>query len=281
MGNQISKKLIEKGFVVINNCIRKDLIKEIKIQLNEYLKNILKRKKIKPSKDLTKNFYNCLNIMTQHEIQVLLARKLIEQNYVHRVLQDHRILNKLIEILGPDLEYISEFELAINVKDVKDDYLVKKYHQEFWSGTGVSTVLLWIPINLKSGMGTLELVENSHTWGHVPHRDREPINLPPNIKKKNINIKEGSLLLLSSLTLHRTVKNKIYQPRIAMPIVIRNFYYPRSGNEDLWAFKKLHFSFYSNLRKILGNTQFSPFRTLNQKRSGIFKKAKILEKKLL
>ena len=123
------------------------------------------------------------------------------------------------------------------------------------------------------------MIENSHTWGHIPHRNREPVSIPQNAKNKIINIKEGSLLLLSSLTLHRTVKNKIYQPRIAMPVVVRNFYYPKSGNEDLWTFKKLNFSFYSNLRKILGNTQFSPFRTLNQKRSGIFDKEKILKKK--
>ena len=36
-------------------------------------------------------------------------------------------------------------------------------------------------------------------------------------------------------------------------------------------YKKLHLSFFSRLRKILGNPHYSPFRILGQKRTDLFK----------
>ena len=86
------------------------------------------------------------------------------------------------------------------------------------------------------------------------------------------NENEGSVVLLSALTLHRTVWNKHKNLRIALPVLVRNFYYPNTGNLDLFNFKKFNFSFFSKLRRILGNPHYSPFRTLGQKRTDLFKK---------
>ena len=118
----------------------------------------------------------------------------------------------------------------------------------------------------------MELIEKSHTWGHIPHRNREPITIPKDHKKRSVDIKEGSMLIMPALTVHQTSKNTHQQRRIAIPIVVRNFYYPNTNNTDLLNFKKLNFSFFSKFRKILGNKQYSPFRTLGQKRKSIFKK---------
>ena len=200
---------------------------------------------------------------------------MVEKKLITKVLKENKLINSLISLLGPDIEFNSEPELAINIKGSNDDYLVKKYHQEFWSGVGLSTLLIWIPIILPQNSGGVEIVEGSHKWGHIPHQNREPTNLPKNIKEKKIEVDLGSALIMTSFTLHRTVKSKVSTPRIALPIIIRNFYYPTTGNEDMWNFKKLQYSFYSKFRKILGNSQFSPFRTLNQKRKSIFDKEKI------
>ena len=86
------------------------------------------------------------------------------------------------------------------------------------------------------------------------------------------------MYFLPPLTLHRTVANKNKEIRVAAPITVRNFYYPKIGNEDLWEFKKLNLSFFSQFRKILGNPQFSAYRTLNQKRKSIFSKEKLKKK---
>ena len=170
-------------------------------------------------------------------------------------------------------------ELAINVRGVKDDYLVKKYHQELWSGQGLSSIQVWIPIYLKPGMSTIEVIKESHTWGHVPHKNREPIELPEKYSTEIAKIKEGSVFVISPLTLHRTIKNKHPEPRIAFPVTVRNFYYPKSGNEDLFEFNKLNLSYYSKFRKILGNPYLSPFRTISHKRKKkIFDELKIRNK---
>ena len=41
---------------------------------------------------------------------------------------------------------------------------------------------------------------------------------------------------LSALTLHRTIKNKHNEIRIALPITVKNFYYPNTGNFDFKSF---------------------------------------------
>ena len=127
-------------------------------------------------------------------------------------------------------------------------------------------------------MGTIEVIKESHKWGHIPHQNREPTSLPKESKKIIIKAKEGSVVIMSAFTIHKTVPNKIAEPRIAIPLTVRNFYYPTTGNEDMWSFEKYNYSFYSKFRKILGNPQFSPFRTLNSDRKDFFSKEKILKK---
>ena len=39
-------------------------------------------------------------------------------------------------------------------------------------------------------MGTVEVIKKSHTWGHIPHSNREPIELPENYLSEKVNIKE-------------------------------------------------------------------------------------------
>ena len=279
MIDKISNDLIENGYTKINNVVSPKTISKAKKIMNEFLIFYLKKINKKSKKKLTENFLECVKFTNQHELQVLLAKNLIDNGIYLEILNQKKIKNILINLLGPDLEYVVNSELAINSKLEKNEYFVKKYHQEFWSGSGIASLLLWVPINLKSGMGTMELIKQSHTWGHIPHTNREPIELPKNHETEVVKVKEGSLVIFTPLTLHRTIHNKMREIRVAAPITVRNFYYPKIGNEDLWEFKKMNLSFFSNFRKILGNPQFSPFRTFNQKRKSIFSKEKIQNKK--
>ena len=121
----------------------------------------------------------------------------------------------------------------------------------------------------------VEVIKESHTWGHIPHRDRQPIELPKKYSSEIAKISEGSVFVMSPLTLHRTVKNKHAEPRIAFPVTVRNIYYPKTGNEDLQEYSKLNLSYYSKFRKILGNPYLSPFRTITHKRKKTRKKIKL------
>ena len=124
-------------------------------------------------------------------------------------------MNTLIRFLGPDLAYEEYPELAVNIKHVGDDYYLKKWHQEFWSGNGSHTIQLWFPIAIEENMGGLELVRGSHLWGHIPHRNREPVHLFAVSKAVAVGI--GYLrigLKVDFIPVHQTVAVRICGPRV-------------------------------------------------------------------
>ncbi len=262
--NNQFKQLENEGFFILKNSVSAQIISSLQKSINSNLLNLIKKKN---KKSLSQNFETCLKKFNQHYIQKYLATKLFNENHIEKLLSEKKVLKYLVELLGPDLEYLSNSELAINVSGIKDKYFVKKYHQEVWSGVSPSSMLIWLPIYLKKGMSTLEIIPGSHHWGVIPNMNREPVKLPKKYKKITLNIKTGSILLMSPFTLHRTIPNFHKEPRFAMPITIRNFYYPQKGNEDLWEFRKLKESVYSKLRKKLGNNLYTPYRTIdiNQK----------------
>ena len=270
---KVFDELIYNGFSVIKNCIDKKSINLIMNEMNNCLIQYLNLNNLKSSKEFSEYFYLIKKIITQYDIQVLLSKDLVNKGLIDKIIFNDTLMLTLTTLLGPDIEYLSDFEMAINDKfETDNDYLFKKYHQEFWSGIGVEALLLWIPIYLIDGMGTIEVIKKSHTWGHIPHKNREPISIPKKHEAEIIKLDTGSIAIFTAFTLHRTVKNKIDKPRVALPITVRNPYYPNTGNSDIMNFKKINFSFYSRFRKILGNKHYSPFRTLGQDRTDFFKK---------
>jgi hypothetical protein len=261
MNQRLNLQLIENGYVHIPDGIDNRIIKIAQENINDSLKKILISKKKDVSEKYDINFYNCLKILPQYELQVLLTQNIVGNNIVYQILRSKKILDFLISSIGPDLEYESNCELNIITIEEKRDYFVKKYHQEFWSGVGIASMMLWIPIYFEPNMASVEFIKKSHTWGHIPHKNREPIKLPNKYETEIIKAKEGSAVLTGSLTLHKSGRHKHSKPRIALPVVVRNFYYPKTGNEDLMEFRRLNWSYYSKLRKILGNPHLSPFRT--------------------
>ena len=269
----IYENLLSKGYVVVKDCIEESSISKIQDNINLNLIEHLVLNKKSQHKTFQENFYACKKLISQHEIQVLLSKKLLINDLIDKIIFNEKVKDILSFLLGPDLEYLSDFEMAINDKnEIKNDYLFKKYHQEFWSGMGVEALQLWIPIFLEKGMGTIEVIEESHTWGHIPHRNREPIEIPEKHHSNILDIKLGSMAIFTSFTIHRTVLNNNERPRVALPITVRNPYYPNTGNMDLFNFKKIKMSYFSRLRKILGNNQYSPFRIYGQDRKDFYKK---------
>jgi hypothetical protein len=273
------KKLLNDGYFILKNCISKKIINNANTIIETEIENILKQKKIKfKKKDFKNNYFKLKQIFPKNIIQIKLGEILYKKNLIRDLLLEKKLKNQLISILGPDIEYEEDNELLINEKEnIGNDHLFKKLHQEIWSGAGIENILIWIPLNLKQGMGTLEIVRGSHKFGFIENQNREPINMN-SYKTSKLNIKNRSVLFLTALTLHKTEINKNKIPRIAIPILIRNFYYKNTGNSDLNNYRKLNYSFVSTLRKILGNPFYSSFRTLGQKRKSIFEKDKYYKK---
>ena len=276
MNNKLINNMLHNGYTAIINCIDKKIIKEAQENINNTLKKLLVLKKLPVSKKLSTNLSNCVKIKPMYEIQVLAANSLYQNNILYKILRSKKILDFFISLTGPDLEYSTDGELSIIVTGATDEYLVKRYHQELWSGMGLSSLLIWMPIYLKPGMGTIEIIKESHTWGHVPHRDRQPTELPKKYSTEVTKIGEGSIIVMTPLTLHRTVANKHPEARMALSFTVRNIYYPKLGNENLQEYGKLNLSYYSKFRKILGNPYLSPFRTISSKRkTNLFDSKKI------
>ena len=69
--------------------------------------------------------------------------------------------------------------------------------------------MIWIPIFQKDNSGgQIELVKDSHKWGHVPHRNRRPIEMPNSYKTIKTNIKLGDVLIFSTTIMHRSLPTK-------------------------------------------------------------------------
>lgn len=262
--NSTTEQIQKNGFTVIKNCINNKILSEIKACINNKLIEKLKDLKKKNKKDLTSNYFELKKYFPQFNIQKIISEEILKKNLIDKLFNQKKLIDNLIYLIGPDLSYHMDFEVAISDKKNKKEeyYFVKKYHQEFWSGMGLESLMLWIPINLKKGMGTLEIIKASHEWGHIPHQNREPLKLRKKFKSTILKINNGSVALFTALTLHRTIKNDHKEIRIAIPITVRNFNYPNHGNSDLFNFKPMNMSFFTKMRKKLGNPHLSPFRTI-------------------
>ena len=268
---KVTYDLIRRGYAVLRGAVERGLIAEYQRHVTTKLGELLRTVEIEPAGDIYSDFMRAREFYGQVEIQQELSKYLVYKEIHKRLFLQPRVLEALVYSIGPDLEYSSGADIAVNVKDVADDYLVKKFHQEFWSGAAVTTLQTWTPIAIKPDMGGLEIIEDSHCWGHVPHRNREPIEIPADAQHTTLDLEEGDMVIFHVLLLHRTVPNQHELPRFAVPLSVRNFYYKDTGFEDLQTWEGFHYSPVSQIRKRLGNPHLSPFRTYGSERTQLFR----------
>src|SRR3990167_297860 len=196
-------ELIENGYFLLEDVIDTKLIEEIKSCICEKLVKLGAPTGLHFSeqyKQLSKNIH-------PYQINLHLMREIVFAEFPKRILNTSAILESFIHIVGVDLAYEMNSELPVNIKDEKNDSLIKKFHQEFWTGAGNRTYSFWAPIVMEKGAGTMDMIKKSHLWGHIPHQNREPKWLPEDAEIVNIQCKEGDALIFSPLTLHRTARN--------------------------------------------------------------------------
>ena len=129
---------------------------------------------------------------------------------------------------------------------------------------------MWTPIFQKySNQGQLELMTESHKWGHIPHRNRVPIDLPKKYKTIKPNLEYCDIIIFSTLMLHRSVPAKY--PRLSVTLQIKNFKYKSNSfqNENVnW--KIFSYSELTRIEQILGNHYLSPYRVVDLNTDSIF-----------
>ncbi|EKD55409.1 MAG: hypothetical protein ACD_60C00009G0002 [uncultured bacterium] len=254
--------MVNDGYVLLKNIISLELLNQIKKNIHHTLVSLGAQE----SDPFTKQYNDVIKIIPPFTLNIELKRHFIFAKFPHKILHIPLIFNFLIRLLGPDLAFLIDAELPVNINGKTDHTLVKKFHQEFWSGAGYRTFVLWSPLIFPKGSGGLEIIKGSHLWGHIPHRNREPLHIPTDAKSVIIDSdhhSERDVVLFHSLTLHRTIPNAIDHPRLAYATHVRNIFEQDTGFEIIKNWEIFNLSATSKIMKACGNPHLSPFRTLN------------------
>ena len=110
--------------------------------------------------------------------------------------------------------------------------------------------------------GQIAFIRGSNKWGHIPHRNRMPLNLPKkySIYKTKLNL--GDIVCFTALTLHRTIPAEYN--RLALPILVRNFKFQNNSFEKNKNWKIYSYSDLTKIERHLGNHYLSPYRIMDQ-----------------
>lgn len=255
----MKNKFEKDGIIIIKNgLIKKDLInlKKIVNKSSNYSHELF----IKNLKSNNKKLYDY--VLPFHQ-------EILHKNLYQKVLKNPKVLDKLISLLGPDLAHHEDPSITVNISnldDSKKNYLYKKWHQELWSGASTSTIAFWTPIfQPKNYTGQMAYIPGSHLWGHIPHKNREPLSLPSKCKVIKTKINEGDVILFHSLLLHSSVpiNSKKFDARLALITHIRNFKFQNYSYDLNKSWRIFNFSEITKIEKRLGNHYLSPYRIIN------------------
>jgi hypothetical protein len=261
MSNQFS----ENGFIIVRNAFSKKTVAEVQRAVIDSIYS--KKKVVAGTQDKFLLFSRAVNKLKISEYNFVkpIFKYLFYKGLLEKILLEKKLFNSLKNLLGEDLSFAHDVSLTLNLKKKtsnEENYLFKDWHQEIWSGASISSVQTWTPLFQKNRHeGQIELIPKSHRWGHIPHKNRVPVELPKNYKIEKLNIKYGDVILFSTLLVHRTMKTRF--PRLALALLLKNFKYKNSSFEENRNWKIFSFSELTKVERYLGNHHLSPFRLLD------------------
>ena len=253
------KNFSETGHVIIRNAISKNLIREIQNNIYDNLK-IKKESK-------NKRYLKFCNIVkklktSEYNFTKPLFESLHYKGLLEKMFLENKFYKAVVDLMGKDLAFCTDTGITLNLPNKanpKKNYLFKDWHQEIWSGANPSTIQIWTPlIHKDSRHGQMELILESHKWGHVPHMNREAQLLPKKYKTKKLNLEYGDVIIFSTLLIHRSLPTQF--PRLSLPILLKNFKSKDSSYQDNRSFKIYSYSEITKIERILGNHFLTPFR---------------------
>ena len=258
----MKKNFSETGYIILRNAISKSLIKNIQNEIYKFLKingNTQSKNYLKFC-SLVKNLKIKEYDFTKPLFETLHYKGLLEKMFLEK-----KFYNSVSSLMGKDLAFCTDTGITLNLPNKassKKNYLFKDWHQEIWSGASPSTIQIWTPlIHKNSKNGQMELVEDSHKWGHIPHTHRQVTLLPKKYKTKTLNLEYGDIIIFSTLLLHRSLAAE--SPRLSLPILLKNFKNKDNSFQDNRSFKIYSYSELTKMERTLGNHFLSPFRLKN------------------
>jgi len=250
----------KKGFIIIKNAISHKVLKMLRYEILSSLGE-KKNNSYHCFKDCTKNlkhedFFKIINLVNKN---------LFYKNLIELTLNQKKLKNCLVNLLGSDLAVSSESSLTLNVPENKNNYYFKDWHQEIWSGASVSNVQIWLPIFQKNSKnGQLSFIKESHMWGHVPHSNRKPIDLPKKYSILNTRLSDGDVLIFSTTLMHRSQQTN--NTRLGLAMTVKNFKHNDISYSNNFNWRIFSYSEITKIQRILGNHYLSPFRLLDVKK---------------
>ena len=258
----MNKNFIDNGYIIIRNAFPAKLHKEmqnivLKILDKKYKKNTYKvfcslmEKKKKKLFDLNKEIHSAF----------------IYENIFPKIFTNKKFFSILTSLLGKDLSFLDEPSVVVNVpkKFLKKNYYFKDWHQEIWSGADISSVITWTPLFQRDISSQIELIKKSHTWGHIPHRNRKPVNLPSKFTTLKTKLNYTDVIIMHSMLLHRSVEinSNSFSPRLATPCMVRNFKFKNNSFENNKSWKIFNYGEFTAIERKLGNVYLSPYRIID------------------
>ena len=263
-------QFIEDGFIVIRNAVDPLLIKKIQSLTIETLCQQILSLNNSQNGNLYEQFCNVISSLTADNQPYKVLKPVWEAFMYHKIPQaifsSRIIFETLTMILGKDLCFQDDPSLTLNIPEKtssKKNYLFKEYHQEIWSGASIDTIQFFMPIFQTAPQGGISFVKGSHLWGHIPHRDRKPVEIPSTFEALDSDLQLGDVMLFHSMLLHKTTPLlPSHNFRLALPCLIRNFRMPNNAFENYRSWKVFSYSAQTTIHRKLGNHYLSPFRLI-------------------
>jgi len=258
----MKKSFSEAGYIILRNAISKSLIKEIQDDIYKSLKinGTSQNRKYLKFCNLAQNLK-----VTEFDFTKPIFESLYHKGLLEKMFLGKKIYNSITNLLGRDLAFCTDPGITLNLPNKanpKINYLFKDWHQEIWSGASPSTIQIWTPLLHKDNKsGEIELMEESHMWGHIPNMDRKPTMLPKKYKTKTLGLAYGDIFIFSTLLLHRSLPTK--SPRLALPCLLNNFKVKDNSFQNYRSYKVFSNSELTKIERMLGNHYLSPFRLKN------------------
>ena len=254
----MSKNFSDTGYVIIKQAISKKLFKNIQDDIYNTLKIKGVNSKIKYDKfcKITKHLR-----IKEYDFAMPIFQSLHFKGLLKAMFLEKKFHNKMVELLGSDLAFaptqvlplICQRKLTqrriIILKTGTKKFGLEQAHLRFRFG---------LLIHKSNKNGQMQIIEDSHKWGHIPHMDRRPLSLPKNYITKELNLNYGDVIIFSTLLLHRSLPTKF--PRLSLPMLTKNFKSNDISFQDIRSFENYSFSELTKIQRILGNHFLSPYR---------------------
>ena len=253
-----------KGFVILKNAIPNKIVKDIQARILYSLKH----KRNGKNKSTYKTFCNIVSKNKKKSFDFVkpINDEIYSKGFIEKILNQKKIYSLLSNILGKDLCFLVDNVITLNIPNhntPKKNYHFKDWHQEIWSGADLATLQFWTPLFQKNNnFGQIQLIPDSHKWGHIPHSNRKPLSLPKKFKTFEAKLNLGDIIFFSTTLMHRS--SETLAPRLALPGQVRNFRYSNRSFEYSRNWKIFSYSEITKIERALGNHYLSPYRLLDK-----------------